>query len=179
MKRPTAQAHEEVAAVLRPGDVAVDATAGNGHDTCFLAGRVGPAGRVVAFDIQPEALAATRQRLGEAGLADRVELFEESHAAMARRVAPGVGAVMFNLGYLPGGDHGLITRTQETLAALESAAGLLRSGGVLTVVCYPGHSGGDEEAAAVVGWARGRGGEVFPQARDGAPFLVVLRRACA
>lgn len=174
MRRPTQQAHEAVAAVLRPGDLAVDATAGNGHDTCFLAEGVGPGGRVVAFDIQAEAVEATRRRLREAGLDERVEVLGESHARIAGRVPAGVGAVMFNLGYLPGGDHGIITRTAETLEALEAAAGLLRPGGVLTVVCYPGHPGGEEEAAAVAGWARERGGEVSPQARPGAPFLVVV-----
>ncbi len=173
MKRPTEQAHEVVSRVVRPGEAVVDATAGNGHDTLFLAERVGHGGKVVAFDLQQAAIDSTRQRLEAAGVADRVELWRESHAGMARRVEAEVGAVMFNLGYLPGGDHEVITRTDQTLRALEVAVGLLRRGGVLTVVCYPGHAGGDEEAAAVRAWIKERGGEVFPQAREGAPFLVV------
>ena len=40
-ERPTTLAHRQVAAVLREGDLAIDATAGNGHDTVFLAERVG------------------------------------------------------------------------------------------------------------------------------------------
>lgn len=176
MKRPTQEAHEVVAGVVKPGETVVDATAGNGHDTLFLTGLVGEAGKVAAFDVQEAAIEATRRRLEAAGMAERATLWCESHTRIAERVGPGVAAVMFNLGYLPGGDHAMITRTGETLRALEVAVELLRPGGLVTVVCYPGHPGGDQEAAAVRAWAEARGGEVFPQAREGAPFLVVWER---
>jgi predicted methyltransferase len=179
-ERPTVQAHREVAAVLRVGEIAVDATAGNGHDTVFLAERVGPTGRVLAFDIQAAAIEATRARLAAAGLAERVVLVQGSHGDLAEHVAPAaVGAVMFNLGYFPGGDHAVITRGAETLRALDAAVAALRPGGIVTVVCYPGHPGGEEESEAVVGWAAAldpaahaggvfrRSGTVKP-----APFLV-------
>ncbi|MGK2945520.1 MAG: methyltransferase domain-containing protein, partial [Desulfuromonadales bacterium] len=42
--------------VLLPGDLAVDLTAGKGRDTCRLARAIGPAGQVVAFDLQASAL---------------------------------------------------------------------------------------------------------------------------
>ena len=58
-----AQAHDLVRRVLRPGDVAVDATVGNGQDTLFLAECVGPTGRVIGFDIQLSAIEATASRL--------------------------------------------------------------------------------------------------------------------
>jgi ubiquinone/menaquinone biosynthesis C-methylase UbiE len=154
--RPTVLAHGHVAEVLRPGDVAIDATAGNGYDTVFLAERVGDAGKVLAFDVQAEAIAAARTRVESAGLTGRVEFLHGSHATILGHAAPGsVAAVMFNLGYFPGGDHSVITRTGETLAALEAALLVLRPGGVLTVVCYPGHEGGDEESAAVAEWSEG------------------------
>lgn len=175
-ERATVVAQRRVAEVLGEGDLAVDATAGNGHDTLFLAGRVGVSGRVLAFDIQRAAIDSARRRIEAAGLAGRVGWFCESHALMAERAAAGsVAAVMFNLGYLPGGDHAVITRGEETLRALDAALGVLRPGGVLTVVGYPGHPGGDEEARAVRGWFEARGGEVFPPAREGAPFPLVLR----
>mgnify|MGYP002626423586 FL=1 len=178
MKRPTAQAHEVVSEAVRPGDTVVDATAGNGHDTLFLARLVGERGKVIAFDVQPAAIESTRRQLEAAGVTERVELHCESHTHMASWAeADSVRAVMFNLGYLPGGDHSLITRTTSTLPALDAAADLLAPGGVLTVVCYPGHSGGAEESEAVRAWIEARGGEVFPQAREGAPFLVVWERS--
>lgn len=178
-ERPTARAHREVAAVLRPGDLAIDATAGNGHDTVFLAGLVGDAGKVLAFDVQAEAIAATRTRVDAAGLTGRVEFIHGSHAGLGDHVLPGsVSAVMFNLGYFPGGDHRLITRTEVTLAALDAALAVLKPGGILTIVCYPGHPGGDEESVAVMEWGIARGAEVFR--REGtlrpSPFLVRVIR---
>ena len=144
----TAVAHEAVREALRPGETAVDATVGNGFDTVFLAETVGPAGRVVGFDVQAAAVEGTRRRLAAAGLA-HVELRHESHAAIAGRVAGPIAAAMFNLGYLPRGDRAVVTRPESTLAALRAALALLRPGGVATVLCYRGHDGGPEEAAAV------------------------------
>jgi glyoxylase-like metal-dependent hydrolase (beta-lactamase superfamily II) len=63
-----------------------------------------------------------------------------------------VAAVMFNLGYLPGEDHAVITRPESTIPALEAALALLKEGGVVTIVVYPGHEGGDQEASAVTEW---------------------------
>lgn len=148
---PLGIARALVAGWVRTGDTVVDATVGNGHDTLFLADLVGPAGRVIGFDVQPAALAATRQRLEAAG--QRAELHAQSHAALAQHVGPGLAAAMFNLGYLPGADKALTTRSEETLPALVAALALLRPGGGITVVCYPGHAGGDAEAAAVSAWA--------------------------
>jgi predicted methyltransferase len=153
------QAHNWVRAVIRPGDTAVDATVGNGHDTVFLAGCVGPTGRVVGFDIQPAALSKSHQTLVELGYQDRVNLVELGHQGMSSWFARHTAisrprAVMFNLGYLPGGDKAIITRTETTLAALRSALELVVAGGIITVVAYPGHVEGESETEAVIGWAR-------------------------
>ena len=59
---------------LLPGDTAVDATMGNGHDTQFLCELVGESGHVFAFDIQEQAVENTRRRLMEAGLLARASL---------------------------------------------------------------------------------------------------------
>ena len=52
--------------LLQPGDHAVDATMGNGHDTCLLARLVGPKGHVDAFDLQPQAVENTAADSGRA-----------------------------------------------------------------------------------------------------------------
>ena len=153
------QAHAWVERVLKPGDLAVDATVGNGRDTAILAERVGPAGLVVGFDLQQDALDAASARLTSPGAADRVILVRTGHEGMAPVLAdrtPGrrPRAVMFNLGYPPGGDHAFATRPATTLPALASALDLVLPGGMITVVCYPGHAGGREEQDAVLAWAR-------------------------
>ena len=149
-------AHRIISSVVKHGDTVVDATLGNGHDTLFLAGCVGAGksdGLVIGYDIQPEALLATRERLETAGIdSSCYELHEESHEMLARNSAKAVAAVMFNLGYLPSGDKEIITLVDSTMRALASAAKKLSQGGVLSVMCYPGHAGGDSEALTVKGW---------------------------
>jgi SAM-dependent methyltransferase len=140
-----------------PGDTVIDATAGNGVDTAFLAALVGPSGAVYGFDIQEQALAKTRERLASVNAAG-VQLFLRSHAEMAEAIAVRhhgcIAAIMFNLGYLPDGeDQGVITRPDSTLPALHAAASLLKKNGVITIIVYPGHVGGQEEADAVEQWA--------------------------
>lgn len=164
--------------MILPGDLVIDATAGNGHDTVFLAECVGPTGKVLAFDVQLEALDSARSRVAGAGW---VEFFQMSHGTMGEHAAAGtVAVVMFNLGYLPGQDHAITTESHETLAALAVAARLLKPGGVLSVICYPGHPAGASEAAAVEGWLMAQTSNGWRVARYGAvgtkrpaPFLMV------
>ena len=147
---------------------AVDATCGRGNDTVWLAARCG---RVYAFDIQPEAIAATREALLAAGIgsthqashaagvsdtsaaASAVALIEDSHANLARYVDGPIGLIVFNLGYLPGGDKNRTTIAVSTLTALQAAADRLAVGGLLSVTMYWGHEAGKAEREAVLTWA--------------------------
>lgn len=148
--RPTELLHLLLKSEIVAGDFVIDATAGNGHDTVLLAKAVGESGQVLSIDIQQQAIIATAARLESEGLNNRVKLHQGCHADLAEMAgSQSPRAIVFNLGYLPGGDHALITRTESTLKALASASEILMPGGVLAVVCYPGHDGGDAEAAAV------------------------------
>ena len=148
-------ARDTLRVAVRPGDRVIDATMGNGHDTCFLCELVGPGGRVYAFDIQPQAVENTEKRLREAGLRDRVQLFLEGHENLAERVSEPVRAAVFNLGWLPGGDHRVTTRWETTRKALQGALGLLAPGGILLVCAYPGHAEGDRERKELIGFLSG------------------------
>lgn len=146
--RATELAHDWIRSRVQPGDTVIDATAGNGHDTIFLARLVGEEGRVLAFDVQAEALKSTRARLEAENLGDRVLLFLTGHEEMEKHVNF-ASAVMFNLGYLPGSDKARITKPETTLTAIKSAQQLLTPGGVITIVAYAGHDGGQAEVEAV------------------------------
>jgi 16S rRNA C1402 N4-methylase RsmH len=150
MIRATELAQQLLRPCLKPGGWAVDATAGNGHDTLFLAQQVGPGGRVFAFDVQAAAVVATQQMTAEH---PHVSVIHAGHERMAQHLpteAKGrLAAVMFNLGYLPGADKSMITQTETTLSALAQALDYLQPSGMLTIILYPGHSGGAEEAQAV------------------------------
>ena len=149
----TARAHSIVQQYLDAGDLAIDATVGNGRDTCFLAERVGCTGHVFGFDIQAEALRNTEQKLKSARLSSRVTLVCDSHANMTahipRHFIGKIKAVMFNLGYLPGSDKETITRTESTIKAIKLSTELLAPGGIISILAYRGHEGGQQEADAV------------------------------
>lgn len=138
-----------------PWPVAVDGTAGNGHDTLFLARLVGARGKVHAFDVQPGALARTAKRLAAAGLEERVALHGRGHEELAAALAPHgacpprITAAMFNLGFLPGSDRSVITRPGTTLAALDALLPLMAPGGVVSLHVYAGHPGGADEAGVL------------------------------
>lgn len=156
-RRPLTEcAHEQWTPFLEPGDWAIDATAGNGHDTLLLARAVGPEGRVFAIDIQEAAIKSTARRLGAEGLLDRVTLVRGDHARMRDLLACGtrgrIKLICFNLGYLPTGDHAVTTHRESTLPALHEALLLLHPEGALSVMAYRGHPGGADEAAAVEGF---------------------------
>jgi hypothetical protein len=61
---------------------------------------------------------------------------------------------MFNLGYLPGSDKNCITKSETTLPALAQSLEILKPGGLLSIMLYPGHAGGDTEASAVIAWSK-------------------------
>ena len=136
--------------LICPGDVVVDATAGNGHDTLYLRQKVGENGKVYAFDVQAAALESTKKRLEENGCAENVELILDSHANMAEHVKETPKAVLFNLGWLPTGDHTVTTQVESTLAAVKAAMELVSSGGMVSVCIYPGHEEGTREKHALV-----------------------------
>lgn len=141
--------HHFIAEAIKPGDTALDATMGNGHDTLFLARSVGPAGKVIAFDIQARAIENTKLRLKDAGVLERVQLVLDGHQNIKQHMDQPIRAAIFNLGYLPCGQHRVITQTETTLTALEQVMELLLPGGRLVIVVYPGHPGGDREREAV------------------------------
>lgn len=60
------------ALAVQPGKTACDVGAGNGYHTVRLARAVGPRGRVVASDLQPEMLAMLRERVATEGLGNVV-----------------------------------------------------------------------------------------------------------
>lgn len=176
--------HAALASVVRKGAFVVDATAGNGYDTLHLARLTAPGGNVLAFDIQPSALDATRKRCADCD--SRIETVLRCHSAMQDRnfrdqwpARP--AAVVFNLGYLPGGDKTLITSAETTLAALGGALEWLAPDGIITIVCYPGHTGGELETSAVERWAASLASEThtvcrfsIPNTRRPAPLALLV-----
>ena len=111
-----------------------------------------------------------------------VQLIKTGHENMDSIVSGKVKAVMFNLGYLPGGDHGVITRPETTLAGIRQALNLLDQGGIITITIYSAHPGArkkkklgelveslDSRKWNVLKWS-------FLNKSTNAPFIVVIYR---
>ena len=183
MKSARFLARDALCRAVQPGSTVADATMGNGHDTLFLAEQVGPDGHVYAFDIQESAVESTRKLLESHEVSDRVTLFCRSHADLAEVVPPGLSAVVFNLGWLPGGDHGITTRCTSTEKAVLGALELLKSGGIVTVCAYPGHDEGRRELEMLAGLLSGLSNreynvlrQSFLNAGPGAPECFIVQK---
>lgn len=150
-----ALAHRFIENYVCPGDFVIDATAGRGRDTAFLCELVGEEGHVLAFDIQEEAIESTRERLAEEGLLTRATLVLDSHANMEGYVkGKKVSAVVFNFGWLPGGDHKIQTRSQSSVEAVGKALTLVKSFGVVSLCIYYGGESGYEEKEALLAYLK-------------------------
>ncbi len=144
-------AHEFLEKYVGEGDICIDCTAGRGNDTVFLCGLVGDSGKVTAMDIQPEAVESTKALVARSGYDDRCTVVNDSHANVDRYAEEGtVAAVIFNFGWLPGGDHNKHTQTDSSLAAIEKCLSLLRRGGVMSLSIYYGKETGFEEKDAIL-----------------------------
>jgi len=181
--RPTEVAHQLIRERVQKGDHVVDATLGNGHDTLFLAELVGPSGQVDSFDIQIAAIESSRNKLLDL-YSNQVTLHHAGHENMASLVTAPLRAVMFNLGYLPGGDKQVITHSKTTLTALGAALGLLQPDGIVSLIAYIGHPGGLEESDALKAFCQSLDPESFSVTRHRstsnnpvAPFLITIVRS--
>jgi len=186
MKPLTELAHNAIRQHLLPDDVAIDATAGNGYDTGFLAECVGPSGYVYAFDIQAAAIQMTKERLQQRGNLN-VGLLQHDHADMISFISAEhqqrIAAVMFNLGYLPGGDKGIMTEVDTTLQAIRQSLQLLKARGMMTIIGYTGHPGGKTETEAVHQLLLEAESEItfhieMPTVAENAPVLFLVCKTC-
>ena len=134
---------------LKEGDIAVDFTMGNGHDTEFLSRTVGEFGHVYAFDIQEQALASTSDRLAKSDCPDNCTLILDSHHNVKKYIDVPIKAGMFNLGYLPGSDKKVTTMRTTTLPAIEAAISLMAPDAIILIAVYPGHKEGEEEGKLI------------------------------
>ena len=146
--------HEEIRGHVQRGDVVIDATAGNGNDTEFLCSLVGSEGKVYAFDIQQQAIDHTRERISHAGY--KADVILDGHQNMERYVTDvdKVSCVVFNFGYLPGGDHNMATKANTSIDAMEAALRLLKKGGLMHLCIYSGGDSGFEEKDAILAWLK-------------------------
>ena len=151
----TQYCHERIQQMIKEPVVCIDATAGTGKDTVFLAALVGEKGKVIAMDIQQMAVEQTKLLLKKKQLSERAKVVLDSHVNMDQYAEKGtVSLIMFNLGYLPGGDHNLSTKAETTIEALEKGLTMLCEGGMISLLIYSGGDSGFDEKEQVLQWLR-------------------------
>lgn len=182
---PVWQTHLEAAQdlwqkIVLPKDTVIDATCGNGYDTVTLA-QLAYEGKVWAFDIQKEAIQNTAEKLKNQNLHTRVEIRQHSHETFPVEIFPeSVRLIVYNLGYLPGGNKKKTTLTETTLQSIHNAMPLLLPGGALSITIYPGHNEGKKELEALLDLASGLSPSLWQAChlqwinRDNAPSLLWL-----
>lgn len=170
-------AHKYWSEILLPGDLAIDATVGNGKDTFALAKILQGKGKIIGYDIQEQALENAKALT--ASYNDCITYFLRSHETFE---ATSAKLIVYNLGYLPGGDKSLTTKCATTLQSLQNAIEILVGGGALSIMCYPGHKEGAEEEKAILAWCKKLEPEKWTVCfhkwinRDNAPSLLLVRR---
>jgi predicted methyltransferase len=173
--KPTELCLKLLSAYVSEGDAVVDATAGNGHDTLALAGLAGTGGKVYAFDVQETAIQNTKALLEREGFFERCQCILASHHLMKERIPEPehgrISAVVFNLGYLPGGKKEITTKTETTISALKQALEIIRPGGVVAVTMYGGHPQGAEEKEALLSFSQS-----LPQKEYHALYLSLINQ---
>lgn len=138
---------------VQPGDLCIDATMGNGNDTLLLSKLAGENGHVFSFDIQPIALTNTQKRLNAENALPNYTLLLESHCNMQNYAEPEtVSCIVFNFGYLPGGDHSKSTIASNSIQAMEQGLSLLKKDGLMSLCIYSGGDSGFEERDAILTW---------------------------
>lgn len=141
---------------LKTARVIIDATAGNGHDTAFLLTHKLEEAHVYGIDTQEQAIQSCSKNLRDKGFSEReYTLFRESHANVDDLPIPKpYDLCVFNLGYLPKGNHEIMTTSETTVAAIRKMMQGLAAEGLITVVAYPGTDQGMAEMQAVEAFVR-------------------------
>lgn len=182
----TTKAHHFILEHLNNGDIAIDATAGNGHDTIFLSRRVGANGKVFGFDVQKQAIDSTLLKIDQEKKDGLTKLFHACHSKMEDYIPKEyhgkIKTIMFNLGYLPGSDKSIITLANTTLIALNQSINLIAPAGIITITAYPGHAGGGNETNLVKQWCGQLNVEDYTNTiicsseKEAAPILFIVKK---
>lgn len=141
-------AHSYWEKLVQKGDIVIDATCGNGHDSLKLAelALTPLAGSLWALDIQEQAIKKTLQKLNsqlDAETIIRIHLVQQSHASFPKNILnESVKLIVYNFGYLPGADKAITTKVESTLESINAGKELIMPGGAISLTCYPGHAEG-------------------------------------
>ena len=138
--------------VLPQANIVVDLTCGNGHDTLYLLQHSHSKAKIYAIDVQKEAIQSTMERWREKApeTYHRVCVLQGSHDTILETYPiSNIDLIVANLGYLPNGNHSIMTHEDTTIQAIAIGLQNLSVDGLCTIVAYPGTERGFIESKAV------------------------------
>ena len=128
----------------------MDATSGNGFDTLMLAKL---SKKVFSFDIQSLAIKNTKKLLDDNNINNVIQI-KDSHEniyKLLKEYKNKISLIIYNLGYLPGGNKDILTNYKTTLKSLKESFKLLNNKGVILITCYP-HEEGKKESKEIINY---------------------------
>lgn len=126
-----------------PEGIFIDATMGKGNDTFFMLNQPNFNGKIFGFDIQEQAIQQSSEKIHSHPLAHHAHLIHGSHTMIDKILEDNkIHGAIFNLGYLPGGDHSITTLYSTTIEALSQIRKRLVTNGQIIIVVYSGHPQG-------------------------------------
>lgn len=147
-------AHDFLKRTVKLGSFCIDATAGKGRDTELLCSLAGENGKVIAFDIQQEAITQTTERLNNSGFKNW-HVILDSHSNMGKYAQnESVDCIVFNFGRLPNGNPKIFTTEHTSIPAIETGLSLLKSGGVMSLSIYYGGENGYSEKEHILDYLK-------------------------
>lgn len=165
---------------IKKGDITVDWASGNGNDTLMLSKL---SKKVFAFDIQKEAIKNTKNSLKNNGMNNAI-LINDSHENIDKYLndyKEKISLILFNLGYLPGGNKNIMTNSKSTLIAIKKGLKYLNKKGMILVVCYP-HDEGKKESQTILEYLEKNNisHKIYKNTNnDNAPFLIQIKNSSA
>lgn len=156
-------------------EIAIDGTLGNGYDSDFLSQNFK---KVYSFDIQEEACIKYREKKLE-----NVEVINDSHHLFKNYIKENVDCIMYNLGFLPGGNKEITTMHTTSLKSIESGLEILNSGGIMTICIYRGHNEGKIEETCILDFLKqlpkneyGVMTHSYLNRQENSPLLVIVEK---
>lgn len=170
---------------MKTAKVVVDATLGNGNDLLYLMRQDVNNARFYGFDIQELAIENSHQKITESREKNkRVQLICDSHANMMAYIHEPVDLFIYNLGYLPKGDHQVTTKADSTIQAVNQSLELLANEGLIIIAVYHGHEEGKLEKLALESHLEGLNQKLFTVAKfefinqiNHPPFLYIIEKS--
>lgn len=178
--------HHLIEEAVNKGETVIDATCGNGYDTVFLSNIVGEKGHVFGFDIQEQAIQHTRENLALHKITNTT-VIKDSHSNAIHHLTvdqlTSLGAAIFNLGYLPGSDKGIVTKSETTILAIEGILTHLKENGIVVLVVYHGHEGGSIEKRNIMEYVQQLDQKLysvlyygFVNQKNTPPFIIAIEK---